>query len=59
MLTLIASGYSGTASDSSNIGCTVVSLVGGAIGSTPGPVASGQIAVPGATAIAGAAGKVI
>jgi len=40
VLTEMAFGDSGTASDSSNIGCTVGSFVGGAIGSLTGPAVS-------------------
>jgi outer membrane lipoprotein SlyB len=44
MLTDMAYGDSGTATDSSNIGCTVGSFVGGAIGSIAGPAVSEQSA---------------
>jgi len=56
VLTEMASGDSGTASDSSNIGSTVGSFVGGAIGSFAGPVGAVQCAALGASiggAIAG------
>ena len=38
----MASGDSGTASDSSNIGSTIGLLVGGAIGSVAGPAVTGR-----------------
>jgi hypothetical protein len=56
VLTEMASGDSGTASDSSNIGSTVGAFVGGAIGSLAGPAVSEQVAAIGASiggAIAG------
>ena len=40
----MASGDSGTASDSSNIGSTVGSFIGGAIGTFAGPAVSEQCA---------------
>jgi len=40
----MASGDSGTVSDSSNIGCTVGSFVGGAIGSLAGQKVADQYA---------------
>jgi hypothetical protein len=52
----MTSGDSGTASDSSNMGCIVGSFVDGAIGSLAGPAVSEQCAALGASfggAIAG------
>jgi hypothetical protein len=45
----MASGDSGTASDCKNIGSTLGSYIGGAIGSLAGPAVSGQIAELGAS----------
>ena len=59
MLTEMASGDSGTASDSSNIGTNVGSSDGGATKSPPGPAVTEQIAAPFATATGGTAGKAI
>ena len=57
MLAFIASEDSGTASDSSNIGSTVASYIGGEIELSPGPVASVQNAAPGANSTGGTTGK--
>jgi hypothetical protein len=53
----MASGDSGTASDSRNIGCTDSSLVGGETGSLAGPAVSEQSAALGATTTGGTAGN--
>jgi hypothetical protein len=45
----VTTGDSGTASDSSNIGCTVGSFVGGEIGSIPEPVGAVHCAALGAS----------
>ena len=57
MLTDIASGDSGTASGSSNIGSTDGSFVGGAIGLLAGPAEPEQSAALGASTTGGTAGK--
>jgi hypothetical protein len=55
VLTDMTTGESGTASDSSNIGCTVGLLVGGAIGSVAVPMGAFQVAALG-TSVGGAMG---
>ena len=57
VLTEMASGDSGTASDSSNIGSTYSSLVGGETGSLAGPAVSEQSAALGANTTGGTAGN--